>query len=374
MEAQMARAPWFELWLAGCLYGWILILSWWCAVSYCWMLGVMAGQAPDRAEWCFNVGVIGFISGVFAAGLAWGGGVNALGAAITLIALPVVHFTLPLAEMPIPRPVYDRAIAQLNFGKTSAAEKEIIAQLEKVENDFKGWMMLAEVYAQNFKNMEDAAQVVLDLCNDPATKPFEISIACDKLADWQLEIAGNAEAARAALELLCRKLPGTHFARMAGQRLKQMPRSSRELLESRQPQKIRLPSLAEQAAAPAASAKPFTRAEATREANDLAERLSEDPNDAGTREKLAVVLAEKLGRVELGIEQLQLLMEMPETEDAQRSKWMAQIASWRFSLDKDPEKFRLALQELIRSFPQSAQAFAAQRKLFLLETGALIPS
>ena len=40
-------------------------------------------------------------------------------------------------------PMYARAIARMKFGKYSEAELEIIRELEKCEDDFEGWMMLA---------------------------------------------------------------------------------------------------------------------------------------------------------------------------------------------------------------------------------------
>jgi hypothetical protein len=372
-DAQDAKAPWAALWMAGCLYGWILILSWWCAVTYCWMLFVMGRQAPDRAEWFFNVCVVGVLSIACAVALYLNNGISGLGAAIALAAVPIVHLTFPLARMPVPRAFYGRATAQLNFGKPAAAEQEIIAQLEKVENDFEGWMMLAEVYARQFRNIEDAARVVLDICQDPASQPLQISIACNKLADWQLEIADNAEAARAALELLCRKTAGTHFASMAKQRLKNMPRDSAELAESRKPRTIRLLPVSEESPETQPHRPAMTeRGAAAREANFLSEQLGEDPNDVSLREKLAFVLAEKLGKTELGIEQLTLLTEMPDPEDEQKAKWTAQIASWRFSMNNNREQFRSELQELVRRFPQTAQAFAAQRRLFLMESSPVL--
>ncbi|HEV8544499.1 MAG TPA: hypothetical protein VGR78_19085, partial [Verrucomicrobiae bacterium] len=341
-------------------------LSWWTGVTYVWILAKMARCAPNQAELAFNVGVIGFFTLLCAASLAYLNGPTGLGAALILFCLPVVHFNMNLAELPPPRPIYDRAVAQLKFGKYDAAELEVISQLEKCEDDFQGWMMLAELYAKNFKNMEDAAQVILDICKDPRTQPVQISVACDKLADLQLE-AENPEAARAALELLCRKLPGSHFERMARQRMKQLPRNYEELIESKKPKPIRLPSLTEEPR----PIKAGPLAEATLEANRLSEKLTEDPNDVAAREALGVVLAEKLGKTKLGVEQLKLLIEMQEPPGEQKAKWLAQVAAWEFGAEKNEDKFRRALQELIRDYPQTAQAFAAQRRLFLLGRSAL---
>jgi hypothetical protein len=368
-EAQMAKRPWFGLWMGANVFGVAMVLSWWAGVTYLWILAKMARCAPNQAELAFNVGVIGFFTLLCAAAFAYLHGPTALGAALILFSLPVVHFNMTLAEEPPARPMYDRAVAQLKFGKYNAAELEVISQLEKCEDDFQGWMLLAELYAKNFKNMEDAARVILDICKDPRTQPVEISIACDALADWQMA-AENPEAARAALELLCRKMPGSHFERMARQRMKQLPRNYEELVEAKKPKPIRLPSLTEEPRA----IKAVSRSEAALEANRLSEKLTEDPNDISARETLAVVLAEKLGKTTLGVEQLKLLLEMADSADEQKAKWLAQVAIWEFEAEKNEEKFRGALHDLIANYPQTAQAFAAQRKLFLLGNGAAAAS
>ena len=101
--------------------------------------------------------------------------------------------------------------------------------------------------------------------------------------------------------------------------------------------------------------------------------LTEDPNDITAREKLASVLAVDLGKVDLGIDQLRLLIEMPETLDEQKAKWLAQIAAWEFKLKNNEAKYEELLKELIHTYPQTAQAFAAQRHLFLLDQKRPLP-
>jgi hypothetical protein len=308
--------------------------------------------------------VFGLFSGACGAGLVYASGLTYCGAGVVITLIPIVYFTLDLAEEPPARPVYDRAIGQINFGKYQAAEWELISQLEKREDDFQGWMMLAELYARQHKNIEDAARVVLDVCQNPNTSSAEISLACHQLADWQMEIAENPEGARAALQFLCRKLPETHFARMAEQRMKQLPRDAAELEHRKKPKRIQMPALREED--PGTVAPPVNRAQAAQEANRLTTLLTEDPNDVATREKLASVLAVQLGKVDLGIEQLQLLIGMSETLDAQKAKWLSQIAAWEYKLRNNEDRYAQLLRELIEKYPQSAPAFAAQRQLFLL--------
>ncbi len=364
-DAQAAHQAWFASWVGVCFAGAILILGYWCAVTYSWLLAVMYRQARNKREFLQSIAFFGLFSGACGAAFAWVNGVVYLGAAAVITLLPIVYMTLDLAEEPPARPVYDRAIGQMKFGKYQAAEWEVISQLEKREDDFRGWLMLAELYARQHHNMEDAARAILDICQNPATQPAEISLACHSLADWQMEIFQNPDGARAALELLCRKLPDTHFARMAQQRIKQLPRSPEELEALRKPKRIQLPALREDADEPAPKPRPVQTASA--EVDRLVRQLTEEPNDVPARERLAAVLAVDLAKADLGIEQLRLLMEMPGEDDEPRARWLAQIASWELTLKKDETAFAERLREIIEKFPQTSQAFAAQRRLLLLE-------
>ncbi|MGZ8899578.1 MAG: hypothetical protein ACXW3Z_05735 [Limisphaerales bacterium] len=366
LEAQRANAPWFWIWVMWSMVGAFLIVFYWGAVTYCWLLARIVQVAEDRKEILLNIAFFGLFSGTFAAALVYYSGWIYLGPGICFALLPIVHFTIDLAEKPPVFTTYGKAIAQRKRGKIQDAEWEVISQLEKSENDFEGWMLLAEMYAKDYRNMEDAARVILDICRQPNVRPVHISVACHALSDWQLAFADNPMGARAALDLLCRKLPGTHFAHMAQQRIRQIPSTFEEFDESKKPRRIRLPSLAENSA-PTPIADPSNRKEAAAEANRLSDKLTEDPNDIPTREKLALVLGEKLGKIDLAVEQLALLGELPDATEEQKSKWLAQIASWEFNRDKDAEKFQNALRQIIREYPQTSHAFAAQRRLYLLE-------
>jgi hypothetical protein len=364
-EAKAAHQAWFGRWLAVCFSGGILIVTYWCAVSYFWIATTMFRQAKNKAELGFNFGVFGIFSGACGAALAYLNGPSYWGAAFVMAVLPVVYMTLDLAEEPPPRPYYDRAIGQMKFGKYQAAEWEVISQLEKREDDFNGWIMLAELYARQHKNIEDAARVILDICQNPKTQPAEIAVACHNLADWQMEIVQNPEGARAALQLLCRKLPGTHFAHMAEQRMKQLPKNAEELEQRKKPRRVQLSALREDVGDEQKSKR--SKAEASLEANRLVEQLTADPNDITAREKLATVLAVDLGKADLGMEQLRLLFDLPDTSDEQKAKWLGQIAAWELTLKKNEAKYEELLKEIIQTYPQTSQAFAAQRRLFLLD-------
>jgi TolA-binding protein len=287
--------------------------------------------------------------------------------ALLVVLMPLVHRALYIVETPPPKPMYGAAQGKINFGKYEDAEIEVINQLEKKDNDFNGWMMLAELYATKYRRLEDAAKVIVDLCRDPGITDIEASVACNKLADWQLEIGMNPPAARAALDLLIQRAPSSHAAQMAQLRLKQMPRTREDLLDTRKPKSIRLPALREHFGAPTQDASTISRHDASREANRLSDRLRYNPNDFEARERLAILLAEHLGQVNLGIEQLRLMLAMPEMLGEKAAKFLAQIATWERNINKNEQKFRAILNEIIRFYPNTTYALSARRQLHLIE-------
>jgi hypothetical protein len=112
--------------------------------------------------------------------------------------------------------------------------------------------------------------------------------------------------------------------------------------------------------------------QATVLANQLSERLTRNPNDILSRERLARVLAGQLGKVDLAIEQIELLLGVSEVSDSKRAEWLGLIAAWQFKFKHDPDAGRLLLERVVRDFPNSPQSLAAQRRLSLMAVEAKV--
>jgi len=361
---------------------WILLLlrltdSAVCVVSTCWaavtfsqLLPQLAGRidARARSEFRWVIGLWSMLMLPVAAVILWSGGWLAIGFAVLVVLLPMAHFGVPLLDYhPLP-PSYAGAIAKMKFGKYTEAEREIIQELEQSENDFNGWMMLAELYAKNFNDLAAAEQTVHDLCDQPATTPSEVSVALHRLADWHLKMGGDPLSARRALEEISLRFPGTHLDRMARLRQQQLPRSREDLRKQREGKTIRLPALSDdfdRVNDTAVAALDNTTAVAR--ARECVEKLKQDPNLVPAREELAGLLAERVGQVEDGIQQLELLVAMPDQPETKTAEWLARMASWHVKYRRDDATARELLQRIVRDFPQSLHAFAAQRRLRLME-------
>jgi len=194
-------------------------------------------------------------------------------------------------------------------------------------------------------------------------------VALHRLADWQLRVADDPEAARRALQVITGRLPGSHLARMAELRSRQLPQTTEDLREQRKAPPIPLPALGESFGVPSAHAESaLDPAQAAGLAAQLTGRLTRDPNDIAARERFARILAEPLGRADAAIEQIEWLLGLPGQPDGKRAEWLGLIAAWQLRFKQNEDAAREALQRILRDFSKSPQAIAAQRRLNLLDT------
>ncbi len=363
-SAQNAGTIWFGTFLGVMGTGLLLIASYWTPVTIGWLLVREGRTAQGEARSDFRSLCLTCLAGTAlpVLWLLWVGGWFTAGFGALLIALPIAGYAKSILRRPKQRPMYSRAIARMKFGKYSDAEMEIIRQLEHSQNDFDGWLMLAELYATQFKDIPEAEQIILEICDQPKVTPSQISVALHKLADWQLAVANDPEAADRTLQVVKARLPNTHLARMAELRRGQLPRNRRELQEQRQPRNIPLPALHD---SPEIATSSISPEQAAAQMNQLIEQLTRDPNNAGDREKLARLLAEPLGKVGVAIEQLELLVQMPDQPDTKRAEWLSLAATWQSNLQQDQPASLETLERIVREFPHTPQAFAAHRRISL---------
>lgn len=345
--------------------GLIIVSTYWLAISLGWLLALIAQHVEPQNRRDLAVyaliwsGLLFPVSACAVLAVGW----NAAGIALGLPLAAIVHSAVSLVRRPKIAGTYSAALGKLKFGRAREAEWEILNQLEEAEDDFAGWMLLAEIYATQFKDLQAADQTVRDLCAQPGLNGGQVVTALHRLADWHLQIGENPPAARETLEIICKAYAGTHLAHMAQLRINRLPASRKDLVEQRQVRTLRLPGASEKPESAPAS----DPSGATAMANALVAKLNVDPDDVPRREQLALVFADGLGRYDLGIEQIELLLAIPDVPEEKRPQWLSQLASWQFKLERDSEIGRRTLHRLIEEYPQSAEAFAAQRRLLLMD-------
>jgi hypothetical protein len=360
---------WAPAYLVVVATGLFIVSSYWSALTLGWLL-VSASRAvagPARKD-LKELYLTCLLVLVVPAGLVvLLGGLSTAGLAGLLLLAPTARYAQNLVQPPKMPPMYARAVARMKFGKYSEAEWEIIKELENWEDDFEGWIMLADLYANHFNNLPEAEQTVLELCNQEKTSPSHLAVALHRLADWHLKLAKDPDAARRALRMIGERLPGTHLAHMAQLRINQLPASAAELRDQQTAQAIPLPALGDRLDEPAQSSSASDSDKAVKSANAYVEQLKLNPDNAAAREKLARILAERLNKPDLGIEQIELLLDMPGRSQAERAEWLGLIAAWHLKYRNDVESARKCLERLRQEFPGTPQALAAGRRLELLE-------
>ena len=352
-----------------------LVVTWWAVVSFTWLMADAFVRVPQeqRNDVVALIVIWSLLLCPLAAIIMYFGGKWLYSIGLLAWLVPLLHVTLPLTVSKKKPASYSRALAKIKFGKYSEAEAEVIRELEKYQDDFAGWMMLAELYANHFNDLQAAEQTISDLCDQPNVNPSQISVALHRLADWQLKIAEDPGRARLVLEQICKKFSGTHIDKMARLRIRQLPASKEELRERRQTKPISLPRYVEMPWDSLAVQAPVVDADGIAEAEKLAEKLKADPDDVSAREQFARTLTERLGKVDLGVEQLQLLLEMPEQPELKRAEWLSLIAAWHMRYSGNIEAARQTLERLVRDHPQTPHAFSAQRSLNLMHREPRIP-
>jgi hypothetical protein len=343
-----------------------IIGSYWTALNFVWFMGAVSTRMQRSRE--IVIGTIGWcllafpLVAAFIRFLGW----ESAGYVALLALFPLVHIGSNIRAEPEVVPAsYAKAIAKMKFGKYAEAESEVLQELGRCENDFDGWMLLAELYANHFRDLREADRTIRELATEPKTTPSQIGVAFHRLADWHLKLAGDPVAARNALEAIITLLPGTHLAHMAQLRINQIPATRQAFEEQKEKGRtLRLPALNDSLDDIATPETPVLDPnEANRRLNDCVQKLRQNPNDVTAREEFARLLAAQTGKASAGIEQLRLLLSMPNQADQKRVEWLALIASWQLHYLQDETAGRATLEDLVHNHPESAQAFAAQRRL-----------
>src|SRR5438445_2474793 len=235
--------PWFRFMLAESAPALFVTASFWTAVTLVSLLPAVVTRFEDPKDFKIHAGFWSlFLLPLSAAAVLAFGGWGA-GAAMVAWLAPIIQVSLTATLVAKRPPSYGAAFAKLNFGNYPDAEQEILRELEKCEDDFDGWMMLANLYANKFDDLPEADRMIRELCGQPNVGGIQTSLALHRLADWHLKRGDDPASARSALEEICLRLPGTHFERMARQRIDQLPANREELIEQRTPRMIRLPAL-----------------------------------------------------------------------------------------------------------------------------------
>lgn len=266
-------------------------------------------------------------------------------------------------------PLYSIAETHRKRGRLREAMYGIQAQLEKFPNDFRGQMLLAEIQAEDAKDVAGAEATIHRICSQPKHTPQQIAGALGALADWHLQYNQDVESARAALKQIVERYPETDLAYNASRRIAHLAETG-TLVDARAPRTLILPASHE---VPAHKIDPSTivpQADPAADAERLVQHLAAFPNDAEAREQLATIYVDFYQRLDLATEQLEWLISQPNESPRRIAHWFNLLADLQVRSTGTTELAAATLTRLIDRFPTQPFSEVARQRLATLSLEA----
>jgi len=267
---------------------------------------------------------------------------------------------------PDPEPFFSIARAKRQQQRFDEAIAEIEKQLLLFPDDFKGLMLKAEIQATNLRDLSGATETIERICTAHAVRPRYVAAALSALADWQLQIGRDCDAARNLFQRICDTYPGQPVALDASQRLAHLPtQEAFDAAADRRP--ITLTEMPKVVIRDPAEVHVKVKAESPDEAiGRLVGHLELHPQDRAAREELAGHYAHHLTDATLAVEQLEWLARQPNQDKKHVVHWLNLIADYHVRPGNDLAAAEAALKRIEQRFPGSPAAIQAGRRKMLL--------
>ena len=265
------------------------------------------------------------------------------------------------------KPFYFIAEAKRRKGLYQEAVAEVRRQLERFPGDVEGMMKLAALQAEELHDLPAASETLNELLLQPGLPSNNAVAALQTLADWQLQLGRDPDAARASFERIIQMFPDSPFAHNAEQRLAHLDgvTKTREFREHAvfkvpsAPRDLGLRKTVLQVESPQATADALGA--------EYVGQLEKHPNDTETRQKLAMLYAEQFERLDLAVSQLEQLAALPNATPHDIAQWLNLLATLHIRHGNDMVAAENALRRIIDRFPKSAVATRAMTRLATLQ-------
>jgi tetratricopeptide (TPR) repeat protein len=284
-----------------------------------------------------------------------------------LIAKPFSDLYDGGSQEPIPHPAYSVGQSKQKQGKYVEAVAEIRKQLERFPTDVEGQLLVAQIQAEDLKDMPAAELTIQRFCDQPGHAPQNIAFALYSLADWHLKIGQDREAARRDLERIIELFPGSEFALGAAHRVAHL--GSMEMLLA--PHERRKFTVTEGVRSLGLlrgqeHLKPV-EPDPEQVAAECVKHLEQHPLDTEARERLAVLYADHYGRLDLATGELAQMIEQPNQPGKLVVHWLNVLADLQIRHGAGYETVRDTIQRIVDRAPDAAAAEIARHRLALLK-------
>jgi tetratricopeptide (TPR) repeat protein len=280
-----------------------------------------------------------------------------------LVAEPLTSLFDGGSEPPTPKPAYSTAQAKQKKGQYLEAVAEIRRQLERFPADVEGQMLLAQIQAEDLKDLQAAELTIERLCAQPGHAPQNIVFALYSLADWHLQVGCDREAAQRDLQKVVDLFPDSEFALGAAHRIAHLggpemtlgPHADKKFAV---PEGVRnLGLLREQDHLRPTEASPEEVAAA------CVKHLERHPLDTEAREKLAVLYADHYGRLDMATGELEQMIGLPNQPGRLVVHWLNRLADLQIRHGAGYETVRATLQRIVDRDPKAAPAEIARNRI-----------
>jgi tetratricopeptide (TPR) repeat protein len=284
-----------------------------------------------------------------------------------LVANPIAGLYDGGTEEPDPHPAYSIALARQKGGHYQEAVAEVRKQLERFPRDVEGQLLLAQIQAEDLKDMPAAELTIQHFCEQPGHAPQNMVFALYSLADWHLKVDQNREAAGRALEKILDLYPDSEFAPGAAHRLAHLDNHDlvvaqhdrRKYLVTEGVRNIGLLKSSEHL-------RPVST-DPSEQAEEYVKHLAQHPLDTDAREKLAVIYADHFGRLDLATDQLEQLIQEPSQPAKLVVHWLNLLADLQIRGGATYETAKETLERIIERDPNLAAAEMARNRLARLK-------
>ncbi len=264
----------------------------------------------------------------------------------------------------VPKPQYSVALSKRKLNRPLEAIVEIRQQLAKFPDDYEGVMLLANIQAEDTKDIPSAEITLNHFCNRPEAPPNQVAAALTQLADWHLKLAQDTGSARAVLERIAERFPKTNLALQAAQRIAHLGGTANILLAAHDRQAMPVPEGVNNIGLLDSTAflQPQEK-DPAQQAAELVKHLEEYPVDTEAREKLAIIYARHYHRLDLATLELAQLVNEPNQPPKRVAHWLNLLADLQISNGADYDTVRETLEKIAEHFPASPMADVAQSRL-----------
>lgn len=357
------------------------------AVGFVVVLSIWKSEEPKSmvVKWIFTAGVLYLLFGKVGGIVGQGGysgafvGIPLTAACGIVLAIIWRHSIAALianpfgslydggTQPPDPRPAYSVARARQKSGLYLEALAEAQKQLERFPTDVEGQMLVAQIQAEDLKDLPAAELTIEQFCAQPGHAPKNIAFALYSMADWHLAIGHDPDSARQWLQKILVLLPDTEMAMGAAQRIAHM--TPKEMLLDAEEQRKFTVKEGEPKIGLHTPREPLLPEETPPQmiAGELVKHLETYPLDTDAREKLASIYADYYHRADLAADQLEQMINDERQPAKSVVRWLNMLADIQVRTGATHEEVVATLQRIIGRDPGLAAAELARQRMARLK-------